>query len=926
MEKAPIKKFAMEARRKLIDDVRSQLGRYGITANGILDPHTVTENELIIDLGNGSSQRVSGKQAIAQYRNLVAKAREFFTADKPQQAIDNFCEEWAYTWFNRLIAIRFMEVNRYIPVRVLSSEISDQNVPDLVKSPFSGDLEYTTEEKQQLYALLDADSKEDDIFRFVFFKQCNDLNRILPRLFENLDGEGSFSQLLVVLSFNDPNGVVYRLVNRIEEKWFDIYAKDDNGSPMGQIQIIGWMYQYYNAEPKDAVFAALKKNVKITKENIPAATQLFTPDWIVRYMVENSLGRMYVDKRKTEGIYADGRGVEEMEPEEIENIRIANEKEIAGQMQWKYFLPEAAQDSDVRIQLNMRFSNYDLPEQIKVIDPCMGSGHILCYLFDVLMQIYLEGGYSKREAVRSILENNLFGLEIDKRAAQIAYFAVMMKAREYDSGFFTRSKVPQPKVYEILESNDINRSQLKFFGNGLSDFERNEAQLQLEGILDTLTDAKEYGSILNMGSYNWELLRSCAEAAGEDAQVSMESIGLEDTVNQLKPLIDIAEAMGQKYDVVVTNPPYMGASGMNAKLSDYVKKFYPDSKSDLFAVFIERCTQMDKRDGYQAMITQHAWMFLSSFEKLRTKLQRIDTVNMAHLGARGFDEIGGEVVQTTSFVLRNSHTKGYKGTYCRLIGGDSEQAKAEMFVSGQNRYAAEQDNFSKIPGSPVAYWLSSAVIAPYQEKIISDYGYARSGLQTGNNDLFLKYWDEVDFNKIAFGMKSKQQFIASKRKWTPQIKGGEYRKWYGNFDYIVNWENDGHDIRSCSSCRLNAMGNDELFFKSGVTWSHTTSSVFGARFLPNGFLFNVEAPTLFVDESHTLYFLALLNSCVSQLYLNAINATMHYLVGNISALPAIVQSESEQSVNRIAKENISLSKSDWDSFETSWDFEEHPLV
>ena len=366
---------------------------------------------------------------------------------------------------------------------------------------------------------------------------------------------------------------------------------------------------------------------------------------------------------------------------------------------------------------------------------------------------------------------------------------------------------------------------------------------------------------------------------------------------------------------------------MNAKLSDYVKKYYPDSKSDLFAVFIERCAQMDKRGGYQAMITQHAWMFLSSFEKLRAKLQQIDTVNMAHLGARGFDEIGGEVVQTTSFVLRNSHTKGYKGTYCRLIDGGSEQAKADMFVSGQNRYVAEQDNFSKIPGSPVAYWLSSAVIAPYQEKTISDYGYARSGLQTGNNDLFLKYWDEVDFNKIAFGMKSKQQFIASKRKWTPQIKGGEYRKWYGNFDYIVNWENDGHDIRSCSSCRLNAMGNDELFFKSGVTWSHTTSSVFGARFLPNGFLFNVEAPTLFVDESHTLYFLALLNSCVSQLYLNAINATMHYLVGNISALPAIVQSESEQSVNRIAKEEcIFLSRTDWDSFETSWDFEEHPLV
>lgn len=903
MEKAPIKKFAMEARRKLMDDVRSQLGRYGITANGILDPHTVTENELIIDLGNGSSQRVRGKQAIAQYRNLVAKAREFFTADKPQQAIDNFCEEWAYTWFNRLIAIRFMEVNRYIPVRVLSSEISDQNVPDLVKSPFSGDLEYTAEEKQQLYALLDADSKEDDIFRFVFFKQCNDLNHILPRLFENLDGEGSFSQLLVVLSFNDPNGVVYRLVNGIEEKWFDIHAKDENGSPMGQIQIIGWMYQYYNAEPKDEVFAALKKNVKITKENIPAATQLFTPDWIVRYMVENSLGRLWSEGHP---------GFDKSE--------------------WKYYLDEAQQEPQVEQQLakiRAQYANLE-PEQIKVIDPCMGSGHILCYLFDVLMQIYLEGGYSKREAVRSILENNLFGLEIDKRAAQIAYFAVMMKAREYDSGFFTRSKVPQPKVYEILESNGIKRSQLKFFGNGLSDFERNEAQLQLEGILDTLTDAKEYGSILNMGSYNWELLRSCAEAAGEDAQVSMESIGLEDTVNQLKPLIDIAEAMGQKYDVVVTNPPYMGASGMNARLSDYVKKYYPDSKSDLFSCFMERADSFVKDNRFTALITMESWMFLSSFEKLRDKVNRdktiINMVHMPYLGKGGTSL--GINFGTAAVVMKKGHIRNYSAQYEYTVYYECDDEGVPLVFPTKNERwkTATQENFSKIPGSPVAYWLSSAVIAPYQEKTISDYGYARSGLQTGNNDLFLKYWDEVDFNKIAFGMKSKQQFIASKRKWTPQIKGGEYRKWYGNFDYIVNWENDGHDIRSCSSCRLNAMGNDELFFKSGVTWSHTTSSVFGARFLPNGFLFNVEAPTLFVDESHTLYFLALLNSCVSQLYLNAINATMHYLVGNISALPAIVQSESEQSVNRIAKENISLSKSDWDSFETSWDFEEHPLV
>lgn len=905
MEKAPIKKFAMEARRKLMDDVRSQLGRYGITANGILDPHTVTENELIIDLGNGSSQRVRGKQAIAQYRNLVAKAREFFTADKPQQAIDNFCEEWAYTWFNRLIAIRFMEVNRYIPVRVLSSEISDQNVPDLVKSPFSGDLEYTAEEKQQLYALLDADSKEDDIFRFVFFKQCNDLNRILPRLFENLDGEGSFSQLLVVLSFNDPNGVVYRLVNGIEEKWFDIHAKDENGSPMGQIQIIGWMYQYYNAEPKDAVFAALKKNVKITKENIPAATQLFTPDWIVRYMVENSLGRLWSEGHP---------GFDKSE--------------------WKYYLDEAQQEPQVEQQLakiRAQYANLE-SEQIKVIDPCMGSGHILCYLFDVLMQIYLEGGYSKREAVRSILENNLFGLEIDKRAAQIAYFAVMMKAREYDSGFFTRSKMPQPKVYEILESNAINRSQLKFFGNGLSDFERNEAQLQLEGILNTLTDAKEYGSILNMGSYNWELLRSCAEAAGEDAQVSMESIGLEDTVNQLKPLIDIAEAMGQKYDVVVTNPPYMGASGMNAKLSDYVKKYYPDSKSDLFAVFIERCAQMDKRGGYQAMITQHAWMFLSSFEKLRAKLQQIDTVNMAHLGARGFDEIGGEVVQTTSFVLRNSHTKGYKGTYCRLIDGGSEQAKADMFVSGQNRYVAEQDNFSKIPGSPVAYWLDEKMLRPYANgtTLLGSIAAPCAGLATGDNNIFQRIWYEVRLSNIGFDVTDVSETNGRSERWYPCNSGGDFRKWSTDDLMIVNWKDDGAEIKSFRNAagKLAARPqNTQWYFKEGLTWNKLSSSKFAVKYKRQGFIFDDTSRSAFPSDNGSLkYLIGLLCSNTTFEYLKALNPTMSFTNGDLVRIPVIDNNSSKEKIESLVDNNISLSKSDWDSFETSWDFEEHPLV
>ena len=901
MEKASLKKFAVDARRKLIDDVKFQLGLYGITENGILEPQTGTDSALIFDLGNGNTQTIKGERYVKQYRNLVEHLRGFYGAANTKQQLDQFAEEMAYTWFNRLIAIRFMEVNRYIPVRVLSSEIKGQNLPDLVKSPFSGDLEFDENEKQQIFALQDA-NKEDDLFRFLFFKQCNDLNRILPYLFENLDSSDSFSELLVVLSFNDPNGVVYRLVHEIDEAWFDIHAKDDDGNPVGQVQVIGWLYQYYNTEPKKQVFADLDDNIKISKENIPAATQLFTPDWIVRYMVENSLGRLWYEGHPN-----------------------------FDKSEWKYYLDEAQQEPQVEQQLaeiRARYANIE-PEQLKVIDPCMGSGHILCYLFDVLMQIYLDNGYSRREAVRSILENNLFGLDIDKRAMQIAYFAVMMKAREYDSGFFDRSKVTQPKVYDIQESNDINRNQLKFFGNGLSDFERNEARLQLEGLLDTLTDAKEYGSILDMGSYNWDLLRSCAEVAGEDAQVSMESVGLEKTVAKLKPLIDIGEALGQKYDVVVTNPPYMGSSGMNARLSAYVKKNYPDSKSDLFAVFIERCAQMDKRGGYQAMITQHAWMFLSSFEKLRAKLQLIDTVNMAHLGARGFDEIGGEVVQTTSFVMRSSHTKGYKGTYCRLIDGDSEKAKADMFVSGENRYVAEQDNFSKIPSSPVAYWVSDQFLKSFESPKIGDFVLARNGMKTGDNGNFVRLWWEPNIKKEVFNAKNAKNAVESKGRWFPYNKGGEYRKWYGNSDCVVNWENAGERVIGRAKIEKRNVQDYpiELKFKPLVTWSLITSSLPSFRYKESCICDIAGMSFWDTKGKNTIpYLLALCNSKVAFCVLKMIAPTINFQAGDISRIPVIISTAKGSCVQEKTEQCISLSKSDWDSFETSWDFAEHPLV
>ena len=888
MEKASLKKFAVDARRKLIEDVKFQLGLYGITENGILEPQTGTDSALIFDLGNGNTQTIKGERYVKQYRNLVEHLRGFYGAANTKQQLDQFAEEMAYTWFNRLIAIRFMEVNRYIPVRVLSSEIKGQNLPDLVKSPFSGDLEFDENEKQQIFALQDA-NKEDDLFRFLFFKQCNDLNRILPYLFENLNGDDSFSELLVVLSFNDPNGVVYRLVHEIDEAWFDIHAKDDDGNPVGQVQVIGWLYQYYNTEPKKQVFADLDDNIKISKENIPAATQLFTPDWIVRYMVENSLGRLWYE------------GHPDFDKSE-----------------WKYYLDEAQQEPQVAQQLaeiRARYANIE-PEQLKVIDPCMGSGHILCYLFDVLMQIYLDNGYSRREAVRSILENNLFGLDIDKRAKQIAYFAVMMKAREYDSGFFDRSKIPQPKVYDIQESNGINRNQLKFFGNGLSDFERNEARLQLEGLLDTLTDAKEYGSILDMGSYNWDLLRSCADVAGEDAQVSMESVGLEKTVAKLKPLIDIGEALGQKYDVVVTNPPYMGSGGMNARLSAYVKKNYPDTKSDMSTVCMERTLNMCNAHGYMAMINIPVWMFISSYEKLREKLFRENTiVNMVHPG-RG---IFGSDFGTTAFVIAKEHLQCYKGHYRRLFDKQGEvegiEQREQRFFEKRGVFYTTQDNFSKIPGSPVAYWITSAFLRVFE--IGQPLGGAfrvSEGIKTGDNNRFLRYWFEVEKKKFSFAKDSKVF------KWFPYHKGGDYRKWYGNLLWAINWEDNGVEIKENPKSGL--QGKD-MYFKPNVGWSKISSKDNPVRFYPENILFDSMAPSI-SGEKNLIYIAGLLNTKVAYNYLHILNPTLALQVGDMRDMPVIYKSEDK--ITNIVKDCILTSKSDWDSFETSWDFAEHPLV
>ena len=888
MNKTAIKNFAIWARNKLIADVSYDARLIGITEDGIAKPLPQSfGGTQFFDIGTAEPYSISG-EAVRQRNKLVEVIQQKEKDTDYKTAYQYVIEEVAYTWFNRLIAIRFMEVNDYLPshIRVLSSE-SGKLEPDLVTTPFDAELPFTAEEEAQIFQLK-QDNKLDEVFRILFLKQCNALNEILPALFEKTK---NYTELLLSLSVIDQDGVVYHLIHDIPEDDFNI----ERG---GQVEIIGWLYQYYNTEPKAAAFA---KNGKITKEEIPAVTQLFTPDWIVRYMVENSLGRLWVEGHPDCGLK--------------EN--------------WKYYLEEAQQEPEVQAKLaeiRKEFAALN-PEDIKLIDPCMGSGHILVYAFDVLMQIYESAGYSQRDAAKSILENNIYGLDIDDRAYQLAYFAVMMKARQYNRRILNGENTCH--VYAIQESNSINRAHLKYFGAGMNDMEKNAAKMQLEGLLDTLTDAKEYGSILNVESYNWDLLRRFVAAEDTAGQISMDSVGVEDTAEQLNRLIDIGETMARKYWVTCTNPPYAGTSNLSANVNNFVKKNYPDSKADLFAVFIERCRQMTGSNGFQAMITQHSWMFLSSFEKLREKMMLTETVNMAHLGARAFEEIGGEVVQTTAFVRCANHVDGYKGTYCRLIEPTSQQGKEDMFLAGKNRYTANQDDFGKIPGSPVAYWASENIIIAFEKEKLSDIGQIAQGLITGDTSRFTRLWYEVDRNKCYYDATDSDDVAKKNAKWVPYNKGGAFRKWYGNNDYVVNWENDGYEIKNFTDTegklRSRPQGST-FYFKDVITWTKISSSQVGFRHKKAGHISSEAGMTIYVPERLKRYVLGFCNSEVTAMILQMLSPTLNFELGDIGKLPLIEGGSMFEKVDSIVEQTELVSKEDWDSFETSWDFTTHPLV
>jgi hypothetical protein len=897
MSKNAIKKFAIEARNKLIASVTDKAGMLGITSDNCSEAITKGADFEVYKTAAGTEATLNKKQCELR-RKLVDQIHA--------RGFEAVVEEVAYTWFNRICAIRFMEVNDYmypVRVRVLSSEKKStvsglvKNEPDVVTMAPDIDWDFTDKEREEI---IDAkmNNRLDDLFRMLFIKQCNLLHEVLPGLFEETE---DYTEMLLNISFTNEDDVVRMLVDGIDEKDFNIVAVNEDGKAAGQVEIIGWLYQYYNTEPKNKAFA---KKGKITKEEVPAVTQLFTPDWIVRYMVENSIGRMWVE----------GHPDDELKSK------------------WKYYLDEAEQEESVQQELNKIKAEYATlkPEEIKLIDPCMGSGHILVYAFDVFMQIYENAGWSQRDAAQSIIKNNIYGLDIDDRAAQLSYFAVLMKARQYDRRILTRGI--EPNVYAVQESNGINRGQLKYFGTGLTDAEKNAAVSQMEGLLNTLNDAKEYGSLLNVEDYDWELLEKFVENTDTESQISFDTYGLDDTAEQLKQLIRIGKVMAQKYEVVATNPPYAGTSNLSAKVNDFVKKNYPDSKADLFAVFIERCGEMIKKNGYQAMITQHSWMFLYSYEKLREKLLYKKLINLVHLGAHAFDEINGEVVQTSSFVFCNDNEEKYKSTFLQLVSGKNEDAKATLFLSGNCRFYKTNIQIGEIKGTPyTSYWASDIVLSAFKTaKLLGEISEPRVGMATANNDRFVRLWFEISIGKLGLNLLSRENAIESGKKWFPFAKGGEQRKWYGNNDTIVNWENDGFEIQNFKDEKTGRIRshnyNLDYIFHSALTWTVIGTQKTTFRFCPIGFLYSNSGYGMFCDNEATKYYLlGFMNSKVAMSLLNILSPSMGFESGYLRKLPIIDSSYKDEVVNKV-KKCINESNVDWDSFETSWDFKRHPLI
>ena len=860
MNKSDLKNFAINARLALLQRVADRAALYGIDEEKCQSRAIVPSSAF--HMLDGS---VLSAQEVGQRNALIARISKI--------GYRQTMEEAAYTWFNRLIAIRYMQQHSLLPVSMRVLPEAPGALPQILRE--AQDVSLPGVEPDQVLAMLDA-NRTDALYKYLLIALCNALGGCLPGMFQQIT---SVAELLFPAALLKADSVLGEMARLDDDCW-------------NEIQVIGWLYQYYNTQLKDETFELLKKNIKITKERIGAATQLFTPEWIVRYMVENSLGRLWLEGHPNETL----------------------------RMKWRYYMDEAPQEPAVAARLAQLRAPYAAlqPDQLTVLDPCMGSGHILVYAFDVLMDIYRSVGYTDRDAVQSIVQNNLYGLDIDDRAAQLAYFAVMMKACEYDRRFLRRGV--QPHVCAIAESVPLAE---------LSPFGAEKALAQT--LLDTFRDAKEYGSILHVPLSLAELQRLASRTAALQAGQHDTLLSMADNAHAaaaVQPLLLQAQILARQYDAVITNPPYMGASGMNDKLSKFVKDNYPDAKSDLFACFIERGNEWVHPNAISCMVTMQSWMFLSSFEKMRGRiLKEKNIVCLMHME----NMVMGIAFGTAVTAMRNAHIPAYKGTYNQVKLCDIENEIPKDFPVQGNRFAqVSSDNFSKIPGAPVAYWVSEKMLAVFQCTKLCEIANPRQGLATGENDRFTRLWHEVATERLCLHASSRDDALKSNCRWFPYNKGGDFRKWYGNNDCVVNWEKDGYGIRHFydEKGKLRSRPqNMDTYFKESITWSKISSGIVAFRYKPYGHVYDVAGTSIFAEHDMLMYLQGFCNSCIAMAIAKILSPTINYEVGHIANFPIKQVSNSvESTIDKIVEDSIAISKYDWDCSETSWDFKKHSMI
>lgn len=895
LDKSALKDFAIKARRKLKERVELQAKLMGFYEDNRAVNYEFEDDRQVKINGEFFSK----KQVETLQREIKSKGYE------------NLIDEVAYTWFNRFIALYYMEVNGYSEnnFNIIS------NIDNLNQFAVSVSSQLNDEEKQTVISAV-QNNNQDVIFKTLLIHQCNVMNKKLPFLFEQIQ---DYTELLFPQGMNSSDSVIKEMLTLDKSNW-------------QVVEVIGWLYQYYIAERKDEVFADLKKGKKISKENIPAATQIFTPKWIVKYMVENSVGKMWLEARPN--------------------------KEL--QSKFKYYLESAEQEDDVKEKLKEIINKNISPEDIKVLDPACGSGHILVTAFEVLYQIYKSAGYMEDEIAKLILTKNLYGLDICDRASQLAQLAVIMKAREYDKDI--SSKVVELNITSIQDTNWFDSRVKECLMNGVTN--QLLAQAQIDLLQKTFKDAKEYGSILDVKEFDFNFWEERLYAVQTLNMGLLYSDITEQLREKLSQLIKQARIMQQQYECVISNPPYMGNKGMSSKLSEYVKKNYKTTKTDFFAVFMEKNYHYTKKNGYTSMITQPSWLFLSSFEDLRTQiLNNQNITSLLHMG-RG---IFGIDFGSCAFTFRKANLKTYNGSYFRLHqrtfqyinpedianlyltakqnhdfvfdfssykanADDNEKEEIENSKPLKIYYEAKQTDFHLIPGSPIAYWASDRVREIFKnEDPLGKIAEPKQGMATADNNRFLRFWTEVNISKVGFGFKSRELAKDSKLKWFPYNKGGEFRKWYGNNEYVVNWENDGNEIINFTNSdgkQLSRPQNTQFYFKESITWSFISSSCFGVRYSYPGALFDVGGSSAFANQKNIKYLIGFLCSKIVFDFLGLLNPTLNFQVGNVASLPIIFSKDEDikNKIDNIVAQNIQISKDDWDSFETSWDFEQHPLL